>query len=382
MVAALAFMAACSQAPEVPTRIPTAAAPTEPPPTEPLQIPPTRDLSQPLPTSEPSPTVLLPTRPPTPTRRPPAPAVNITSPVGGTELATGSQVIIGGLAQVGAGQALSLTLVSATGHRLAAATPALSEVNSWQASMTIPNAVSGPARLQAVLLDAAEVVLAIDVEPVTLVLDTSATVRYLALFRPLDGENAVAGFNLFFDGRSQLPVNNVVTISLWDEECQVQVARQSFTLRGSGYWQGFLVVPGDVEGVLCAVAHFGTPAEETWREAHVTVNVLPADDDAARAVLIGNPPPGSTLTAGQEVLLYGTAYNAPEGQVLVSILLENGRVLTESVATADAYGYWEIALFIPDDAAGPAQINVSIGSPTGDDYAQNQNLITIEPAAE
>ena len=63
---------------------------------------------------------------------------------------------------------------------------------------------------------------------------------------------------------------------------------------------------------------------------------------------------------------------------MVSILLENGRVLTEGVATADPYGYWEIELFIPLDASGPAQINVTIGTPSEDNYAQNQTLVTIE----
>jgi hypothetical protein len=46
---------------------------------------------------------------------------------------------------------------------------------------------------------------------------------------------------------------------------------------------------------------------------------------------------------------------------MVSILLENGRLLNEGVAAADIYGYWELELFIPANAAGPALIEASVG---------------------
>ena len=51
---------------------------------------------------------------------------------------------------------------------------------------------------------------------------------------------------------------------------------------------------------------------------------------------------------------------------------------TEGVAETDIYGYWEIELFIPADALGPAQINVTIGKISEDNYAQTQNLVTIK----
>jgi hypothetical protein len=37
----------------------------------------------------------------------------------------------------------------------------------------------------------------------------------------------------------------------------------------------------------------------------------------------------------------------------------------------DIYGYWELELFIPPDAAGPAQIEASIGEPGSDEFAQS-----------
>jgi hypothetical protein len=108
------------------------------------------------------------------------------------------------------------------------------------------------------------------------------------------------------------------------------------------------------------------------------MEILPHTDENAKGVLVGNPPPNSTVTAGESILLYGTAYNAPDREVVISVMLENGRIITELVTTADIFGYWETSLFVPADAEGPAMINVSIGTPSEANYAQNQTLITIE----
>jgi hypothetical protein len=169
-----------------------------------------------------------------------------------------------------------------------------------------------------------------------------------------------------------------MTISLWDQNCQNRIAIQGFRLSGSAYWQGFLIVPSNVTGPVCAVAEFGERGEADWREAQVLLEILPPNDENAKGVLTGNPPPNSTLTAGESILLYGTAYNAPEGEVVISVLLENGRIITEIVAQTDFFGYWETSLFVPTDAEGAAVINVSIGTPNENGYAQNQTEITIE----
>jgi hypothetical protein len=284
------------------------------------------------------------------------------------------------LGKILASQTLSITLVSATGHRLAEAEAAMGDFNSWQVNLDVPQSVSGPAQLQATIWDEEGTLIALDVHAVNLVLDTNTTDSYMALFRPVTGQQAVAGFNLFFDGRAQLPANNAIHISIWDENCQNQLARQTFTLRGSSYWHGFLIIPRNITGPICAVADFGEPGEEEWREAQVLIDVLPASDENAKGVIIGRPAPGDTLVAGQSVFIRGTAYNAPDNEVVVSIVLENGRILTEGIATTDLFGYWEITLFLPVDASGPAMINVSIGIAGEDDYAQSQNLVTIEPA--
>jgi hypothetical protein len=191
----------------------------------------------------------------------------------------------------------------------------------------------------------------------------------------------VAGRYLFFDGYAQRPVGGV-TISLWADNCQTEVARQFFPLRGDTYWHGFLVAPRELTGPACAIAYYGEPgAPEEWREALVTVDVLPADDPEASGVTVGYPPPGRTLLAGRSYPVYGTAYNAPENRVDVMILLENGRVLAQGFAAANLFGYWEVSLRLPADAEGPATIWASAGIPGDERYSEGQNAIIIAPAS-
>ncbi|MBK7896464.1 MAG: hypothetical protein IPJ90_16630 [Anaerolineaceae bacterium] len=178
-----------------------------------------------------------------------------------------------------------------------------------------------------------------------------------------------------------LPVNRTVTVSIWADECQTRVAQQSFVLGASNrpvYWQGFVVVPQDLVGPACAVASTGEPGTENWREASVPINVLAQTELEARGVTIGNPPPDSEVFAGQELFLYGTAYNVSEGPVSLSILMENGRVVTQSSFTTDYWGYWETAVTLPIDIEGLAEITVSAGE--GDTFNESTTIIRVNPA--
>jgi hypothetical protein len=372
--------AGCSQA-DLPTRLPTAAIPTSPPPTNtPPNLPPTRDLRQ-LATATPEPTAILPTRTPTSTAAPAPPSVRITTPGNGVQFVMGSDVIVSGLMQAAPEHQLRLYLISANGYLLVETSGQQNELNSWQTSLHVPEAVSGPAQLVALIVDEAEeLILAQNAIEVQLVLDISNADRYLALFRPVSGETAVAGYSFFFDGRAQRPVDNLVTISIWHEECRTQAARQSFVLSGSGYWQGFIVVPQNLSGSACAVAHFGTPGEVGWREAQVPITIASPAENESRSITIGNPPSGSTVQAGEPLLIYGTAGNARGSNLLVTILLDNGRILTEAVTTTDYWGYWELSTYLLPDTEGQAFIYATVGEPNTAGYTQSQSTIMIRPA--
>jgi hypothetical protein len=288
----------------------------------------------------------------------------------------GSDVLLRGLAEVGQNNVISVTLTSLNG-RLLAETQASIQEQIWEAGITIPNLVSGAAVLQATVQDAGGQVLAEQQMPVNLVINAEDADRYLALFHPLGQETAVGGFNLFFDGRVFRPTNSAISISVWTNECQTRIARQSFTLGSSTvpfYWQGFVIVPNEAVGPACAVAHFGEEGTPDYREAVIPINILSPEDEQARGVVIANPPAGSNIMAGRELLLYGTALNTSEESVSVSIFMENGRIISQETAPADYWGYWEFRVTLPPDVFGPAKVTVTANDATA------EILIEVDPA--
>ncbi len=371
---AVSVLIGCSQSAEIPTLVSTAMLPTSAPTRR--EIPPVTPAASPtvVATFTPSPTPVFAEIQPTSIV---GSGVNITSPNANHTILQGHEVAVSGLVQLSEGDTLSVTLVAATGYTLAQANVEVNNFNSWQGDVVAPHSVGGLAEIQAAVVDREGNVVALDSIPVLLVVDQESSDRYLALFRPTSDTMAVAGYYLFFDGLAQLPVDNLVSISIWNESCRNELARQSYRLRGSGYWQGFLVIPGNIAGPACAIALFGTSGDSEWREVQVPLNVLTREDKQARWITIGNPPPERNLVPGKSLLFYGTAYNSPDNQILVSLLLDNGRLLTEGMAVVDYYGYWEIELYIPGDASGPALIEASFGERGEDDFISNEVPVTI-----
>lgn len=368
--------AACgSPSPALPTQVPLAALPTATATT----LPPTRDLSQPPLT--PLPTEPPPTRPPTVTPTPVDVWVRIAVPEEGASLVMGSDVIVRGLVQRDPDQTVWLSLFSATGRLLAEAEARTGE-SSWEAGFTVPQSVSGSAVLGATVRSAAGDPVNSDQIRVELALDAATADRFLVLTQPVVDETAVAGFNILFDGQVLLPANNTVTIEIW-ENCEERVAQQSFIMGRSSVsfpWQGFVVVPEELAGPACAVARAGEPGAENWREAQRFITVLPQDDPEARGIRLGAPGANASVSAGDALLLYGTALNVREGPVAVSVSLENGRVISQGSATTDYWGYWETTVNLPIDLEGLAEVTITAGEPDDDNYAETTTLITINPA--
>lgn len=377
----LLLLAACNQEPPatpLPTLAQVAALPTNTS-TPSLVLPPTQDLTLLTPTAAP-PTITSTPRP-TATATPVEALLAITEPDESADLVVGTEVVVSGLGQKEADQNIVVSLVSSNNRLLAENVATLTE-NSWQAALAIPIHVTGAAYLSAKIQTQKGDVLYENRLAVNLVLDASTAERYLALFRPVGGDTAVSGFNIFFDGEVFRPAGNTITIAIW-ENCQTQVARQTFVLGTSSrsfYWQGFVVVPEDLAGPACAVASFGEPGAENWREAQFPITVLPQDDANAKGVLILNPPAGDVIIAGQQLFINGTAFNVSEGPVSISLVLENGRILNQTTTLTDYWGYWETSLILPVDTLGIAQLTVTAGELGDSNYAESQTLITIAPA--
>ncbi len=374
----LFLLAGCGQsAQELPTMIPVAQLPTQTPTPLPatIDINATRSAEAEV---EDTPEV---TRPPTATPTPVDSRINITSPKPNELVFLGAPLTVGGLMESEPNHTISVTMRSSNGRILVQQPAELIEIG-WQTTFTVPINISGPGYILVTMQDEAQNVVAFHEVPINLELpNLDGQERYLVLNRPEYEETAVGGFNLIFDGEVFRPAGNVVTISVWVNDCQEQVAKQNFTMGSSSkpfYWQGFIVVPKDLVGPACAVASFGEVGTENWREAQVPIAILAKDDINARGVTMGSPAPESEVTAGEEVLFYGSALNVAAGPVSVSVLMENGRIVGGGEAETDYWGYWEVPIFLPIDVEGIAEITVAAGE--GDTYAEEVFRINVLPA--
>lgn len=378
------WLLACNNtpAPTIPTPLPVASVPANTP--TPTSLPPTEEPVALTPTATPT-TSSAPTVTPTAAAgEPNTAAVTISDPAEGMTLLLGSEVAVRGRAQLPPSTRLAVSLLSQNWYLLASTEATLGEIG-WEATLAIPYEVGGNGRILAEILDEDDNILAGSEIGVWLEPDSGRMDRYLTLNRPVADNVAVRGFNFLFDGTVLNPVNNTVSISIWADDCRVQVARQNFVLGSSVRafsWHGFIIVPGEAEGEACAIAGFGRQGEPGWREIQVPIIVYPTSAAEARQVEIARPLPQTTYQAGANLFIYGTAPGITEGVVTVSVLLENGRIIDENEVATDLWGYWEFETILPPDVEGPAEITVSAGEPDEAGYVQQQTLITIQPGAE
>ncbi|KAA3655990.1 MAG: hypothetical protein DWQ04_32405 [Chloroflexi bacterium] len=361
----------------LPTAVAAASIPSPAPPTA-TTLPPTLDIEATRNAPQTTPLPPTNTRPvitPTPVNA----VVNITVPDAGVDLIMGTTVRVFGLVQKDLEQLVWVSLISSNGRLLVEQEAQPNEIG-WETLIPIPNNVSGAAWLQAAVRAEDGSLQNLYRHPITLVPNKEMDSRFLQLYRPVVDETAVSGFNVFFDGDIKGAVNNQLTISLWVDECQTQVAKQSFKLGASNqsfYWQGFAIAARDASGPGCAVASFGEPGSENWREASVPINILPTTDQDAKGIRIGNPPPKSEIVSGSQMFINGSALNVADEDILVSILLENGRIVSQTPAHTDWWGYFELTVLIPPDIEGPAQIIAEFGA--GDDFADGIGDIVVIP---
>jgi hypothetical protein len=371
----LTGLIACGQeAEQPPTPISTAFLPTSAPTELAPTLPSTEEVAQVAPTLAATPTPVIP--PTLPAGN--AAALNITSPTENSTILIGSTLTVSGLSRVAADQSLQVRLVSVNGLLLAQ-TMAQVQDNTFQAEVTVPITITGAAQVQAQVLDNAGTVLIADALPVTIGVDAAANPRYLELYRPLQQSKAVGGYYLFFDGYAAQPTGTVF-IAVYVDNCQTEAAATSFRVSSSSYWQGYLYIPNNLSGAGCAVARFGSPGADNWREAQVPIQLQRPNEEGAYAVNLFSPAHLSELVGGSNVTFWGTAYNAADNLVVISLIREDGVNLAQGSATVDDLGYWETSLNIPLSYTGLAQALVTIGNQEVGGIAQAVITVTILPA--
>ncbi len=359
----------------LPTQAPTAAPLPQPSATAgSADLPPTRDIATPTPA--PPPTVAA---EPSPTAPPVDSSVTITAPADGARLPVGRPAEVGGLARLGPGHSLALVLLSIDGRTLVDEEVTVGDNGGFQHSLAVPAAVSGPAQLQAVVRATDGAVVSRDVRSVVLAVDTGQSDPFLLLYRPVVGADPVGGYYLYFDGLAQRPSGGRIVMQIKVDNCQRVASTQPITMRSSGYWQGFIYVPRNVVGPACATASFGAPGDAGYREAQVPIEIR-AVEGPHYGVVIGGPTEGTELFAGQAVTVYGVAYQAREGLVSLDVRLPDGTLLTQAVADADNFGYWEATVNLPLGNTGEAELVAVIGDNARGDFAEAKVRISILPA--
>jgi hypothetical protein len=241
---------------------------------------------------------------------------------------------------------------------------------SWTTTIETPPNITGPAQLTIETPDGEDTV------TVALHLRPDPNAAGLTLRRPSAGDDAVAGYTLFFEGRVREPVDDTVTIAILTDDCNLSAAQQSFTVVG-GPWHGLVVLPQGIEGPACAVASTGD-GQEGWREARVPIRLLGSEDEGATMIVLGNPA-GTTFQAGEVAGIFGVAVNAPGNQVQVTLTtgVSQNEPLAQGTAAVEAFGFWQAELPLPADVTGPVVVTASMGE--GDTYLEATETMAIVP---
>ena len=371
---------------ELPTVQSTAAvvlpATHTPEPTDPsLGLPATFTPAPPEPTFTPTATrdASLPTETPTPDMRITA-EVNLTTGLR-DPFVMGETIQISGRAQLRSDQRMEAALVSLDGRVLAAELVEVGQFNTWEANLTVPNQLSGQARVLVGIANPDGQMAALEELLVTILPRTEGETRYLLLDQPDEAATASAGYYFYFSGRAERPARNVVVIEIRTDECSTQASKHTLVLNGSGAWEGFVQVPVNVTAEeVCAVAYFGEEGSAERREFQWLVPVRPYVDKAP-AVAISAPAADSEIQAGVTLSIYGTAAHAPNDEVRVTMTYADGSVAATETATVDPFGYWETSILVPVSGSGELQLQAAVGA-DGADEAVQTIFVTIPPEEE
>jgi hypothetical protein len=324
-----------------------------------------------------------PTFTPRPSATPDAvePFLNFQTPVENSSFLLGSQLTAGGFAQLNPEQSIWISLISNDGRLLidieAVATLQSSNTYSWQGTLTVPPHVNGPVRLVGTVRDTDNQILSQAERPVFLALDTTTEDRFMLMREPVIGQIAVSGYYLQMQGTSLVPSGNFITVEIWHEQCRTLADRVGFSVGGGGAWYALPVVPVDVTGPACVLAYAGRRGDPNWREAQITISILPPDDPDAAGIYLLQPRENMAADPGQTFTANGTALNPVDDVVMVTVSLENGQILAQEEVEVSPRGYWEIEITLPADVEGVAALTVRSGEAGDVGHAEIQRLFTI-----
>ncbi|MFQ5421514.1 MAG: hypothetical protein ACE5EY_14260, partial [Anaerolineae bacterium] len=195
---------------------------------------------------------------------------------------------------------------------------------------------------------------------------------------PGDGQFAVAGHPLFFEGSVTGAIDSTITIGLYTDNCTTFAARQSFTLTAvDATWNGMVNLPQTLNGRTCAFAYTGAPDQSFWREVQLWLPALHPDDETILGnITLGNAR-DTVFRAGESAYLFGSAIGAAGEELQLTWVGADGETLiAEGTAVVDSLGYWEVDLLLPTEAAGRTILTLQLGE--GEDATFLRHELIIE----
>jgi hypothetical protein len=310
-----------------------------------------------------------------PTPTPIVYTLNVSTPLPGSDVVVGQDVVFSGVLEPAPVESVDVRVK--IGSRVVMS--GFAQVNpadgSWSLTQTIPPNIVGPAELVVAQPDLGlETAVAINLTPPQRSTDT-----YITLERPSQGAALAAGHPVFLEGQLNNAIDNTIHMGVLVDDCTTFVSSISFELSG-GHWNGFLILPGDIQGDGCVVAYTGTFGEGDWREARLPVTIVDPDVEPFYHVEIGNVD-NVAVNAGETAVWYGSAVKPPNNEVHVILLTDVAgqatQVLYDEKVPTDMFGYWEVQIPLPETFTGPALLTVTSGS--NDSYAEARLSITIKP---
>ena len=302
--------------------------------------------------------------------------LKITSPTAGADLIVGEPIMISGEAAPlpAAAQDVLIRILAVGGTELVRETAVIQADGTWSLTTTIPPQVIGSVQLMAQLESSPNAV------AVQLNLLPNEEGTSLTLNHPANGGKVVAGYAVLFDGFVSQPISDTVTMAIQTADCTESHTSSSINLQ-NGRWQGWSVLrPTTAAGAGCAITFTGERGTESAREVRMPVTILDEFDPQAQSLQLGNVGE-QVVTAGTTAYFFGVAIQAPNNEVRVQIVADDGGEsnvsIVEETAVVNSFGLWESNLEIPlETAAQQALLILAMGE--DDTYYEVRQTIFIQ----
>lgn len=254
------------------------------------------------------------------------------------------------------------------------------ENGRWQISEPVHPRRTGAATLQARLGDTLTQL------PIFLQFAEEETDTFITVNYPTSQTVAVAGQTLLIHGESRNLIDGDIQIAAYacpTDTIPNQIAQIEIS-GGNGPWEAQIILPEtaasncDQLRLRVTTGGLDNPGNPVNWSSDRFLALVARTDELANQLTLVKPNPGFRVGSG--TMLYGTAVNPVDGEIMVQLLASepDGAILAEETATVSEFGYWELFLAVPAETPpGEAVLRLVTGS--GDSARETLIPVTIQP---